>query len=99
MAIYTTLTKKDITKIADEFALGDLVSFTGIKNGSVNTHYLIETKRGRYFAKIDEVKSEIEVKQDLNSYFTSESKISHVSNRSRAKPADFISKYRTSASR
>jgi homoserine kinase type II len=69
MAIYTTLTKKDITKIADEFALGDLVSFTGIKNGSVNTHYLIETKRGRYFAKIDEVKSEIEVKQELELLF------------------------------
>ena len=69
MAIYTTLTKKDIAKIADEFALGDLVSFTGIKNGSVNTHYLVETKRGRYFAKIDEVKSEIEVKQELELLF------------------------------
>jgi homoserine kinase type II len=66
MAIYTALTKKEITKIADEFALGDLISFTGIKNGSVNTHYLIETKRGRYFAKIDEVKSEVEVKQELD---------------------------------
>lgn len=69
MAIYTALTKKDIAKVADEFALGDLVSFAGIKNGSVNTHYLIETKRGRYFAKIDEVKSEIEVKQELDLLF------------------------------
>ena len=58
MAIYTTLSKKDIVKVVDEFGLGDLTSFTGIKNGSVNTHYLIETKRGRYFVKIDEVKSE-----------------------------------------
>ncbi|HWP23346.1 MAG TPA: homoserine kinase [Candidatus Binatia bacterium] len=66
MAIYTTLTKKDIVKIVDEFALGDLVSYTGIKNGSVNTHYLIETKRGKYFAKIDEVKSELEIKQELD---------------------------------
>ena len=63
MAIYTTLSKKDIAKIADEFVLGDLSSYSGIKNGSVNTHYVIETKRGRYFAKIDEVKSELEVKQ------------------------------------
>ncbi len=60
------LSKKDIAKVVDEFAFGDLISFTGIKNGSVNTHYLIETKRGRYFAKIDEVKSEIEVKQELD---------------------------------
>ncbi len=69
MAIYTVLTKKDIVKIVDEFALGDLSTFSGIKNGSVNTHYLIETKRGRYFAKIDEVKSELEVKQELDLLF------------------------------
>src|SRR5574342_901214 len=69
MAIYTALNKKDIAKIADEFALGELSSFCGIKNGSVNTHYLIETKRGRYFAKIDEVKSELEVKQELDLLF------------------------------
>ena len=69
MAIYTALNKKDIAKIADEFALGELSSFSGIKNGSVNTHYLIETKRGRYFAKIDEVKSELDVKQELDLLF------------------------------
>ena len=69
MAIYTTLTKKDITNVVDEFALGDLVAFSGVKDGSVNTHYLIETKRGRYFAKVDEVKSEVEVKQELDLLF------------------------------
>src|ERR1044072_2576157 len=69
MAIYTTLNKKEIAQVVDEFALGDLVSFSGVKNGSVNTHYLVETKRGRYFAKIDEVKSEVEVKQELDLLF------------------------------
>jgi homoserine kinase type II len=69
MAIYTVLTKKDIARVVDEFVLGELVSFTGIKNGSVNTHYLIETKRGKFFAKIDEVKSEVEVKQELELLF------------------------------
>jgi homoserine kinase type II len=69
MAIYSVLHKKEISKIADEFALGDLTSYSGIKNGSVNTLYLIETKRGRYLAKIDEVKSEIEVKQELDLLF------------------------------
>jgi len=69
MAIYTELTKKDALKIVEEFTLGDLVSFAGIKNGSVNTHYLLETKRGRFFAKIDEVKSELEVKQELDLLF------------------------------
>lgn len=66
MAIYTTLSKKDIAKLVDEFALGDLVSFTGTRTGSVNTHYLIETKRAKFFAKIDEIKSELEVKQELD---------------------------------
>jgi homoserine kinase type II len=66
MAIYTTLSKKDIVKLVDEYALGDLVAFTGVRNGSVNTHYLIETKRGKYFVKIDEIKSELEVKQELD---------------------------------
>jgi len=69
MAIYTALAKKDIIKVVDEFALGEFTSFTGIKNGSVNTHYLIETKRGKFFAKIDEVKSEVEVKQELDLLF------------------------------
>ena len=65
MAIYTTLNKRECARIADEFGLGDLVSFAGIRNGSVNTHYLLETKRGRFFLKVDEVKSELEVKQEL----------------------------------
>lgn len=69
MAIYTVLVKKDVSRIVDEFTLGDLVSFSGVKNGSVNTHYLIETKRGKYFAKIDEVKSEVEVKQEIDLLF------------------------------
>ena len=65
MAIYTAIYKRDCVKIAEDFGLGDLISYTGIRDGSVNTHYLLETKRGRYFAKIDEVKSELEVKQEL----------------------------------
>lgn len=59
------MTRREASRIADEFALGDLVSHTGIRDGSVNTHYLLETKKGRFFAKIDEIKSEVEVKQEL----------------------------------
>ena len=66
MAIYSPLNKKEVVKIADEFSLGDFSSYVGIKNGSVNTHYRIDTKRGRFFAKIDEVKSELEVRQELD---------------------------------
>jgi homoserine kinase type II len=65
MAIYTILNKRDCVRIADEFGLADLITYTGIRNGSVNTHYLLETKRGRFFLKVDEVKSELEIKQEL----------------------------------
>ena len=36
------------------------------RRGSVNTHYLLETVRGKFLVKIDEVKSEIEVKRELD---------------------------------
>src|SRR6267378_3217822 len=66
MAIYTSFSKREITRLVDEFALGELVSFSGTRAGSVNTHYLIETKRAKFFAKLDEVKSEVEVKQEVD---------------------------------
>ena len=69
MAIYTPLTKREASRIAEEFGLGDLLSYAGIRNGSVNSHYLLETKRGRFFVKIDEVKSEVEIKQELELLF------------------------------
>src|SRR4029450_7965858 len=69
MAIYTEITKKDATKIVEVFTLGDLVSCAGIKNGSVNTYYVVETKRGGFSPKIDQVKSELEVKQELDLLF------------------------------
>jgi homoserine kinase type II len=69
MAIYTTINRREAARISEEFGLGDLVSFTGIRNGSVNTHYLLEAKRGRFFLKIDEVKSELEVKQEQELLF------------------------------
>jgi homoserine kinase type II len=65
MATYTPLTKRECSRIAEEFGLGDLIACTGIRNGSVNTHYLLDTKKGKFFIRIDEVKSEIEVKQEV----------------------------------
>jgi homoserine kinase type II len=65
MAVYTQLSKNECVRIADEFGLGDFVTFNGVRNGSVNTHHLLETKRGRFFIKVDEIKSELETKQEL----------------------------------
>ena len=66
MPVYTNLNKRDCSKIADEFRLGDLVSYSGVRNGSVNTHYLLETRKGRYFIKVEEIKSELEAKQECD---------------------------------
>ncbi|MFQ5850720.1 MAG: homoserine kinase [Candidatus Binatia bacterium] len=66
MAVYTNLNKRECSRIADEFGLGELVSYTGVRNGSVNTHYFLETKKGRFFVRIDEVKSELETKQEVD---------------------------------
>ncbi|MFQ5681998.1 MAG: homoserine kinase [Candidatus Binatia bacterium] len=66
MAVYTPLTKRESSRIVEEFGLGGVLSLTGIRTGSVNTHYLLESKRGRFLIKIDEVKSEVEVKQELD---------------------------------
>jgi homoserine kinase type II len=69
MAIYTVLTKRDASKVADEFALGEVTGLAGVKNGSVNTHYVLDTKRGKFIIKIDEIKGELEVKQELDLLF------------------------------
>lgn len=65
MVTYTPITKKECSRLVEDFGLGDLLSYAGVQNGSVNTHYLLETTRGRFFVKIDEVKSELEVKQEM----------------------------------
>lgn len=65
MAAYTVLTRKEVAQVTDEYALGDLSSFSPVRNGSVNTHYRLDTKKGRFFLRIDEVKSEMELKQEI----------------------------------
>jgi Ser/Thr protein kinase RdoA (MazF antagonist) len=66
MAAYTNLTKKDANLLAAEYGLPKVVSVRTVREGSVNTHYLLETGRGKFVVKIDEVKSEIEVKRELD---------------------------------
>ena len=66
MAEYANLTKKDANLLAAEYGLPKVVSVRTVREGSVNTHYLLETGRGRFVVKIDEVKSEIEDKRELD---------------------------------
>jgi homoserine kinase type II len=70
MAVFTVLSKREIGEIVADYGLPKPALVRPIRAGSVNTHYLAETPKGKYVIKIDEVKSEIEVKreQDLLSF-------------------------------
>src|SRR5262249_24014504 len=64
MAAYTHLTKKDANALAADYGLPKVLSARAVREGSVNTHYLRETVRGKFVVKIDEAKSEIEAKRE-----------------------------------
>jgi homoserine kinase type II len=66
MAVYTLLEKRQLAQLAEEYGLGKVAGTNGVVAGSVNTHYRIDTSKGRYLVRIDEVKSEIEVKRELD---------------------------------
>ncbi|MGH7962677.1 MAG: homoserine kinase [Candidatus Binatia bacterium] len=66
MAVYTVLDRKTLGSLVKPYGLGKLFKATGIPAGSVNTHYLLETSKGKFFLKIDEVKSEAEARRELD---------------------------------
>ena len=66
MAIYTLLDRAELDQVVEDYGLGKLVLSDGVARGSVNTHYLLSTSRGKFLLKIDEVKSELEVKREID---------------------------------
>jgi len=66
MAVYTVLDRQDLQGIAADYGLGELVSGQGVPAGSVNTHYLLETSKGRFFLTIAEVKSRAELRAEID---------------------------------
>jgi homoserine kinase type II len=66
MAVYTVLDKNELNGIADDYGLAKVIAFRGIAVGSVNTNYLLETAKGKFLLKVDEVKSELEVKREID---------------------------------
>lgn len=65
MAIYTPLDHKTVTNLVATYGLGKLNRMVGIPAGSVNTHYMLETTKGKTILKIDEVKSVADVQHEL----------------------------------
>ena len=66
MAAYTELHKSFLEELADDYNLGRILGAVGIPQGSVNTNYLLETAKGRFLLRVDEVKSESEVKREID---------------------------------
>ena len=60
------LTKPFLKELADDYGLGRVGTVAGIPEGSVNSNYLVETAKGRFLLRIDEVKGEIELKRELD---------------------------------
>ena len=54
MAVHTQLKKKDIINILSNYNLGELIRFSGIKDGIENTNYKIETNTNKYILTIFE---------------------------------------------
>lgn len=65
MAVYTILDRRTATSVSESYGLGKLTKVTGIPAGSVNTLYLLETTRGKFFLKIDEAKSMMDAQREL----------------------------------
>ena len=54
MAVYTKISKKDISIINNSFTIEKIVSFHGIKKGIENTNYLLKSKNKKYILTIFE---------------------------------------------
>ncbi|MBI4518227.1 MAG: homoserine kinase [Deltaproteobacteria bacterium] len=64
MTGFTLLSKREISDIVADYGLPKALAARPARLGSVDTHYLLETAKGKFVLKIDEVKSEIEVKRE-----------------------------------
>ncbi len=66
MAVYTELSKTLLDELAEDYGFGRTLRVCGIREGSVNTNYILETAKGRFLLRIDEVKNENEVRRELD---------------------------------
>ncbi len=65
MAVYTPVDHRTVVNLVATYGLGKLNKMVGIPVGSVNTHYLLETTKGKVVLKIDEAKSLSDAEREL----------------------------------
>ncbi len=66
MSVYTVLEKREIAQLAEDYGLGKVGKTEGIVNAPTHTSYRLDTAKGRYVLRIDEVKSEIDVRREID---------------------------------
>ena len=66
MAVYTELSRPFLEELRDDYNLGRITDITGIPEGSINSNFLLETGRGRFLLRVDEVKGESEVRREID---------------------------------
>ena len=54
MAVYTKISKKEISNINKKFKVEDIINFKGIKQGIENTNYLLKSKNNKFILTIFE---------------------------------------------
>src|SRR5271155_4211644 len=66
MAVYTELSKSFVEELGEDYNLGRLNALGGITEGSVNSNYLLESAKGKFLLRVDEIKSESEVRREID---------------------------------
>ena len=54
MAVYTKISKKEISNINKKFKVENIINFKGIKQGIENTNYLLKSKKNKFILTIFE---------------------------------------------
>ena len=61
MGVFTRLGDADLADIASAFELGDVTGYRAIAAGTINSNFAVDTDRGKWFVRVNEGKSEVDV--------------------------------------
>jgi homoserine kinase type II len=62
---FTQLDQQTIASLSAEFSLGNLRSWKNIAAGTINSNYQVDTSEGRFFLRVNEGKSEAQVRIEV----------------------------------
>src|SRR3954469_9054623 len=67
MAVYTILERRQLLQLAEDYGLGKVTATQAVaSSGPATTQYRIDAMKGRVLVQVDEVKSEMEVKREID---------------------------------